>query len=513
MSNLPTMTDLTRLTAAETAARIGRGEVSAQEVWDAYQARARALDPVVRAYLHLEPAEFAQVDSHPDPVSGYGAGGDGVPPVPASNVLAGVPYALKDNMSVAGVPMTCGSRILAGFVPPYNATVTRRLRAAGGRFMGKTNMDEFAMGSSCEHSAYFPTHNPWRLDLVPGGSSGGSAAAVAADMTAFALGSDTGGSVRQPAAFCGIVGLKPTYGLVSRYGLVAFASSLDQIGPLTKDVTDCALVLNLIAGHDPLDSTSVAGAAQDYRAALVPEVKGMRFGLPREYMGEGIQPGVRAAIERSVAALCEMGAIVEECSLPHTEYGVATYYIVAPAEASANLARFDGMRYGYRTPHAGDLRQTYDLTRSEGFGPEVKRRIMIGTYVLSAGYYDAYYLRAQKVRTLVQQDFAAAFERFDAIIGPTTPTTAFGLAAKIDDPLQMYLNDVFTLPVNLAGLPGLSIPCGLSDGLPVGLQLIGPHFGEPTLLRAAYALECALGVRNPKPPIQIPDVAKGGATV
>lgn len=495
--------EISSWSVAQTLAKLSGGEVSRDEVWQAYHERARRLDPAIKAFLHLEPREdgFRALVAAPGQ-SGYGTGGDGLPPVSVQGSLKDIPYALKDNMCVADIPCTCGSRILEGYLPPYDATVVRRLDAAGARLLGKTNMDEFAMGSSCEQSAFFPTHNPWRPGLVPGGSSGGSAAAVAADMVGFALGSDTGGSVRQPAAFCGVVGLKPTYGLVSRFGLVAFASSLDQIGPFTKDITDCALVFSILAGHDPLDSTSVEGRDLDYTAALRPEVKGLRFGLPKEYMGEGIQPGVRAAIESAVRQLCELGAEVEECSLPHTEYGVATYYIIAPAEASANLARFDGMRYGYRSPGKQDLRELYEATRSEGFGPEVKRRIMIGTYVLSAGYYDAFYLRAQRVRTLVKRDFETAFARFDAIIGPTTPTVAFPLGEKVDDPLQMYLNDVFTLPVNLAGLPGLTLPCGFADGLPVGLQIIGPHFGEPVLFTAGYALECALGIRNPKPPVE-----------
>jgi aspartyl-tRNA(Asn)/glutamyl-tRNA(Gln) amidotransferase subunit A len=357
------------------------------------------------------------------------------------------------------------------------------------------------MGSSTEHSAFGPCRNPWRLDRVPGGSSGGSAAAVSADLVPFALGSDTGGSVRQPAAFCGVVGLKPTYGLVSRYGLVAFASSLDQIGPLTKDVTDCALVLSAIAGHDPLDSTSVEAPPRDYRRCLVPEVKGLKLGLPREYLGGGVEDGTRRAIERAVALFAELGARVEECSLPHTEYALDTYYILAPAEASSNLARYDGVRYGYRAAgdDAPDLGEMYSRTRSEGFGAEVKRRIMIGTYVLSAGYYEAYYLKAQKVRTLIKQDFERAFERFDALVTPTAPSVAFGLGARMEDPLQMYMADVCTLPANLAGLPGLSLPCGFDGGLPVGMQLLGPLMGEPVLLRLAFAFESASGIRNPKP--------------
>jgi aspartyl-tRNA(Asn)/glutamyl-tRNA(Gln) amidotransferase subunit A len=487
---------LASLTAAELSSLIGSGAVTPFEAAQAYYNRISYINQWLDAFVYLREL----------PTLGHQDRGLSSARSPSTwsrqgRPIAGVPYALKDNICASGLPCTCGSRILSGYVPPYDATVTTRLAGAGAALVGKTNMDEFAMGSSCEHSAFFPTRNPWRRDLVPGGSSGGSAAAVAADLVAFALGSDTGGSVRQPAAFCGIVGLKPTYGLVSRYGLVAFASSLDQIGPLTKDVTDCAIVLSYLAGHDPMDATSAPVEAQDYAQHLTPDVRGLRLGVPREYMGEGIEAGVREAVERAAKTYTELGASVEECSLPHTEYGVATYYIIAPAEASSNLARFDGMRYGYRAANAGDLRETYELTRSEGFGEEVKRRIMIGTYVLSAGYYDSYYLRAQRVRTLVRQDFARAFERFDALIGPTAPTVAFALGAKTADPLQMYMNDVMTIPVNLAGLPAMSIPCGFADGLPVGLQLIGPHMGEPVLLRLGYAFEQASGIRNPKPPL------------
>ena len=478
---------LASLTVAELSGLIGRGEVSPAEAAAAYRSNIEQYDPQLKAFLHLTAPPGP---GDPDDDSAAAA---------ATGALRGIPYALKDNICATGQPCTCGSRILAGYVPPYDATVAQRLAAAGATLLGKTNMDEFAMGSSCEHSAYHPTHNPWDPATVPGGSSGGAAAAVAADLVGFALGSDTGGSVRQPAALCGIVGLKPTYGLVSRYGLVAFASSLDQIGPLTKDVTDAALVLAAIAGPDPLDATSAPDAPPDYAGALVPEVKGLRLGLPREYVGPGIEPGVREAIERAAAVFTELGATVEECSLPHTEYGVATYYILAPAEASSNLARFDGMRYGPRVAGA-DLRETYERTRAGGFGAEVKRRIMIGTYVLSAGYYDAYYLKAQKARTLVGGDFEAAFDRYDALIGPTSPNVAFPIGAKVDDPLAMYLQDVLTIPVNLAGLPGLSLPCGFAAGLPVGMQLIGPHFSEPLLLRLGYAYEVASGLRNPKPP-------------
>jgi aspartyl-tRNA(Asn)/glutamyl-tRNA(Gln) amidotransferase subunit A len=475
--------DAAALTVSELLAGIARGEVSPEEVWSACAARIRRLDPGLKAFLHV-------VEEPPFPPGGK------------AGRLDGIPFALKDNICARSLPCTCGSRILEGFVPPYDATVTARLAEAGALLAGKTNMDEFAMGSSCEHSSYFPTSNPWDVRMVPGGSSGGSAAAVAADMIPFALGSDTGGSVRQPAAFCGVVGLKPTYGLVSRYGLVAFASSLDQIGPITKDVTDCALVLSAISGHDPLDSTSARVPPRDFTACLKTDVKGLRLGLPREYMGEGIQDGVRQAVEVAVALLQRLGAEIVECSLPHTEYAVATYYVIAPAEASSNLARYDGVRYGYRAPESGDLAEMYERTRTRGFGEEVRRRIMIGTYVLSAGYYDAYYLKAQKVRTLVRRDFDAVFATVDALVTPTGPTVAFPIGAKTADPLEMYLNDVFTLPVNLAGLPAISVPCGLSGGLPVGLQFVGPLMGEPLLLRLAFAYETASGIRHPRPPLE-----------
>jgi len=515
-------TDLAKLSVAGLRELIRSGAAGPDEIWAACSSRIERLDPLLRAFLCV-------VDAPPAAPEGTGSGRQGGPSpgTGAPDILEetrrslpvrldGIPYALKDNICARGLPCTCGSRILEGFVPPYDATVAARLRLAGARLMGKTNMDEFAMGSSCEHSAFFPTANPWRMDLVPGGSSGGSAAAVAADLIPFALGSDTGGSVRQPAAFCGVVGLKPTYGLVSRYGLVAFASSLDQIGPITKDVTDCALVLSAIAGHDPLDSTSARAAPRDYAACLDSEIKGLRLGVPREYMGEGIQPGVREAVERALGLLEGLGAEVVECSLPHTGYAVATYYVIAPAEASSNLARYDGVRYGYRAPEdaagAGDdLLAMYERTRTRGFGEEVRRRIMIGTYVLSAGYYDAYYLQAQKVRTLVWRDFDEAFGSVDALVGPTAPTVAFPIGSKTADPLEMYLNDVFTLPVNLAGIPAISVPCGLSDGLPVGLQFTGPLMGEPLLLRLAYAYETASGIRHPRPPLDGAGQACAGA--
>ncbi len=403
--------------------------------------------------------------------------------------LAGIPLAIKDNICTSGILTTAGSKILSNFVPPYSATVVERFDAAGAAMVGKTNLDEFAMGSSTENSAFFVTRNPWNTSKVPGGSSGGSAAAVAAGEAVCALGSDTGGSIRQPASFCGVVGMKPTYGAVSRYGLIAYASSLDQIGPLARDVTDCALMMNVICGHDQLDSTSAQYQAQDYTGFLRDDVRGMRFGVPEEYMAEGIDPAVRAVIIKAMERLESLGAIVEYTTLPHTEYALPTYYMIAPAEASSNLARYDGVRYGIRAEDAEDVIDMFMKTRSKGFGNEVKRRIMLGTYALSAGYYDAYYLKALKVRTLIKEDFDRAFEKYDLLLSPVSPTTAFRIGEKTDDPLQMYLSDVCTISVNLAGIPGISIPCGFVDGMPVGLQLMGRHFDEGTLLRAAYTFE------------------------
>ncbi len=477
------MSQLLELSAVQIAAKVQQGEISATEVVRAYLAHAGKLDASLHAFNTLAPeyalAAAAEVDAKR-------ARGEKLGP------LAGVPVAVKDNHCVKGVPTTCSSKILEGFVPPYDATVIRRLRAADGIPFGKTNMDEFAMGSSTENSAFVATRNPWDTDRVPGGSSGGSAAAVAAGEAVIAYGSDTGGSVRQPASFCGVVGLKPTYGLVSRFGLVAFASSLDQIGPLTLDVTDAALALQAVAGHDPLDSTSARYDPPDYLAGIDRGVKGLRIGVPREYFGEGTEPAVAAAVRKAIDVLTGLGATAEECSLPSTDYALSAYYIIAPAEASANLARYDGVRYGLRAP-AEDIGGMYARTRAEGFGPEVKRRIMLGTYALSSGYYDAFYLKAQKVRSLVRRDFEAALAKYDLLASPTSPTVAFRLGEKTDDPLAMYLADVCTIPVNLAGLPGLSIPCGEDGGLPIGLQLIGRQLDEATLFRAAYAYEQATG--------------------
>lgn len=403
--------------------------------------------------------------------------------------LAGIPAGVKDNIVTEGIRTTCASKFLDNFVPVYDGTVSRKLKEAGAITIGKLNMDEFAMGGSNENSAYRTTRNPWDLERVPGGSSGGSAASVAAGQVTFALGSDTGGSIRQPASYCGVVGLKPTYGLVSRFGLVAFASSLDQIGPITRNVEDAALVLQAIAGYDKMDSTSAKVDIPDYAAQLTGDVAGLRIGVPSEYIGQGVDPKVKEAVLAALKVFEDMGATWEEVSMPHTEYAVATYYLLASSEASSNLARFDGVRYGVRADNPDNLLDLYHRSRSEGFGQEVKRRIMLGTYALSSGYYDAYYLKAQKVRTLIKRDFDEAFNKFDILLGPTAPTTAFRIGEQINDPLAMYLNDILTIPVSLAGVPAISVPCGLADGLPVGLQLIGKAFDEATVLRAAHAFE------------------------
>jgi aspartyl-tRNA(Asn)/glutamyl-tRNA(Gln) amidotransferase subunit A len=482
---------LHQLTIREARERLTHGEFTAVELAEAVLERIVAVDNDVRAYLTLTPEEALAQARVADERR---AAGENSP-------LLGIPLAVKDVLCTEGIHTTCGSRILENFIPPYDATAVVRLRAAGAVLLGKTNTDEFAMGSSTENSAFFTTHNPWDLHRVPGGSSGGSAAAVAADECLGALGTDTGGSVRQPAALCGVVGLKPTYGRVSRYGLVAFASSLDQIGVLTKDVADAAILLAVIAGHDPCDSTSMDVPVPDYSGGLQDNngLRGVRVGVPREYFIQGVQPEVEAAVRAAVERLADLGAEVQEVSLPHTDYALSVYYLIAPAEASANLARYDGVRYGLRVD-AGGLIDTYKATRGQGFGSEVKRRIMLGTYALSAGYYDAYYLKAQKVRTLIKADFDAAFERVDVVVAPTSPTTAFRIGEKVDDPLQMYLSDVFTLSMNLAGICGLSLPCGFdAGGLPIGLQIMGPAFGEEQVLRVAYAYEQATAwhVRRP----------------
>ena len=481
--------ELHNLTVHEAADLLRQRQVSSVELTRAVLDRIVAVDNRVRAYLTLTPElaleQARQADARLKMLERQ--------PSPGGSPLLGIPMAVKDVLCTRGVPTTCGSRILEGFVPPYDATAVDRLHQAGAVLVGKTNMDEFAMGSSNENSAFFPTHNPWDLGRVPGGSSGGSAAAVSAGEALFALGTDTGGSVRLPAAFCGVVGLKPTYGRVSRYGLVAFASSLDQVGTLTRDVADCALVLAGIAGHDRLDSTSVDVPVPDYTASLESGVLGLRLGIPKEYFVPGLQPGVERAVRGAIARLVELGATVHEVSLPHTEYALPVYYLIAPAEASANLARYDGVKYGMASPEAKTLWDAYLETRGQGFGPEVKRRIMLGTFALSAGYYDAYYLKAQKVRTLIRADFDAAFQSCDALLAPVSPTVAFHLGERAQDPLAMYLSDICTLSVNLAGICGISVPCGLSEGMPVGLQIIGKAFDEAMVLRIAHAYEQAAG--------------------
>ena len=472
---------LYELTAHEIAEKLAAREVSAREVTDAVLDRIGDIEGHVKAYVTVTEA-VAQAQA--DAVDAARSRGETLSP------LAGIPLALKDNLCTLGIETTCSSKILRGFLPPYSATVVDKLQAAGSVFVGKANLDEFAMGSSTENSAFGTSHNPWNLETVPGGSSGGSTAAVAAGEAFWALGSDTSGSIRQPAAFCGVVGLKPTYGRVSRYGLIAFASSLDQIGPITKDVHDAALLMNVLSGHDPMDSTSIDQRVPDYTKSLTRDVKGLRIGVPKEYFGEGIAPAVVSAVRTAIAQLVSMGATAEEISLPHTEYALPTYYIIAPAEASSNLARYDGVRFGHRTARATNHVDLFEKTREEGFGPEVKQRIMIGTYALSAGYYDAFYVKAQQVRTLIKQDFDKAFEHCDVILTPTAPTVAFGIGA-VSDPLVMKQNDILTIPANMAGIPAISLPCGFSNGLPIGLQIMAPAFGEEVLFRAAYAYEQA----------------------
>ena len=416
--------------------------------------------------------------------------------------LTGVPALIKDNMCTKGMKTTCSSKILENFVPPYDATVIEKLKAEKAVILGKTNMDEFAMGSSTENSAFYPTRNPWGLDCVPGGSSGGSTVAVATDEAIYALGSDTGGSIRQPAGFCSVVGLKPTYGRVSRFGLVAFASSLDQIGPVTKSVADSALVMNVIAGHDPRDSTSAPYPVPDYTRSLIPDLKNLRLGIPREYFVEGMQEEVRTSVQAAINKLQELGAEIDwEVSLPHTKYALAAYYILAPSEASANLARYDGVKYGFSYQDTNNMWEAMEKTKQFGFGAEVKRRIMLGTYALSAGYYDAYYLKAQKVRTLIRREFDQAFEKCNALVTPTSPTVPFKIGEKVDDPMQMYLSDVCTLPINIAGIPAISVPAGFADGLPIGMQIIGKPFDEETVLHIAFAYEQATDWHNKRPAI------------
>ncbi len=490
------MTDPTGLGVADIRALIDSGEASAVEICRAHLDRIRAVDPVVGAYVAVHQEEALACAARIDALRQ-----DGSPTGP----LAGVPIAVKDNHCTRGTATTCASRILERFVPPYDATSVARLREAGAVIIGKTNLDEFGMGSSTENSAVRRTCNPWSLDRVPGGSSGGSAAAVAAMEAPAALGSDTGGSVRLPAALCGIVGMKPTYGRVSRYGLVAFASSLEQIGPLGRSVEDVARILQVIAGHDPRDATSSREEVPDYLAAVRRDAGGLRVGVPREYFPTGLDGEVDTSVRAALAAVERRGARLEEISLPHTGYAVPTYYIVATAEASSNLARYDGVVYGHRAEDAADLRSLYVNSRREGFGTEVKRRIMLGTYVLSAGYYDAYYLKAMKVRTLIRRDFEQAFERVDVIVTPTSPTPAFRFGEKTERPLQMYLSDIFTATLNLAGLPGLSVPCGLTGNrLPIGLQVIGRRFDEAAILRLAAAIEDEVGFNRTRPALPLP---------
>ena len=478
-------------TAREIRDQVRSGAVSAVAVAESLLGRIQAVDGAVGAYVNVWSDHALQMAADIDRCVKQGQN-----PGP----LAGVLVSLKDNLCTSYGTTTCASKILAGFESPYDATVVNRLRDAGAVFLGKLNMDEFAMGSSTENSSIQKTRNPWDLGRVPGGSSGGAAASVAADLATIAIGSDTGGSIRQPAAFCGCLGFKPTYGRVSRYGLIAFASSLDQIGPFTKNTEDLAIAMNVVSGHDPLDATSAALPVPDYTTFLKNDVAGLTIGLPKEFYTDALGGPMRQSIMAAVDVLKGLGAKVTEVSLPHTDYGIAAYYLIATAEASANLARFDGVRYGYRDPAATTVEEMYHGTKTGGFGPEVKRRIMLGTYALSSGYYDAHYLKAQKVRALIRRDFDEAFAKCDVIITPTTPTPAFKFDEKTDDPLQMYLSDIYTNSVNLAGVPGLSVPCGLIDGkLPAGMQIIGKPFSEDTLIRVAYAYEKARGFDMGKP--------------
>lgn len=471
------MEEITKLTVHELMEKLDKKELTSEDIVKAYKSRIEDKEKDVQAFITTtldEAVEKAQkVDSEN-----------------RESNLAGIPIGIKDNLCTKGVKTTCASKMLENFVAPYDATVIEKLNEEQIISLGKLNMDEFAMGSSTENSAMKITHNPWNLNKVPGGSSGGAAAAVAGDLVPWALGSDTGGSIREPSSFCGVVGLKPTYGLVSRYGLVAFASSLDQVGPITKDVEDCAILLNLIAGHDEKDSTSENREKVDYTKSLKRDVKGLKIGVPKEFFGEGINPEVKAKLEEAIEKYKEMGAIVEECSLDVAKYSLATYYIIACAEASSNLGRFDGIRYGYRTKNYNDLKELFRNSRSEGFGAEVKRRIILGTYVLSSGYYDAYYKKAQQVRTFVNKEFDKKFEKYDVLLTPVVPTTAFDIGSKCDNPLEMYLADICTVSVNIAGVPAISIPCGVdSSGMPIGMQLIGNKFAEEAIINAAYAYE------------------------
>mgnify|MGYP005760817741 FL=1 len=473
--------DITRLTVHELMEKLEKNELTSEEVTKAYVDRINEKEKDVKAFVTTTCDEALEKAKEIDSKKKSGE---------KMNSFAGIPIGIKDNMCTKGVRTTCSSRMLEDFIAPYDATVVEKLNDEGIISLGKLNMDEFAMGASTEYSYFKKTSNPWNLNTVPGGSSGGSAAAVAAELVPWALGSDTGGSIRQPASFCGVVGLKPTYGLVSRYGLVAFASSLDQIGPITKDVRDAAMLLNIIAGHDERDTTSYDMPKKDYTKALKNDVKGMKIGIPKEYFGEGINEEVKAKLQEAIETYKKMGAEVEEFSLDIAEYALATYYIIACAEASSNLGRFDGIRYGYRTENFSNLKELYRNSRSEGFGPEVKRRIILGTYVLSSGYYDAYYKKAQQVRTLVKKEFDKAFEKYDVLLTPTSPTVAFEIGTRSNNPLEMYLADICTVSINIGGLPGISVPCGVnSEGMPIGMQLVGNKFEEEKIINAAYAFE------------------------
>lgn len=484
--------DITELTVHELQEKLEKKEITISEITKAYTDRMEQKEKEVQAFVTTLCSEAQEEAKQIEEKINKGE---------ITSKFAGIPIGVKDNICTKGIKTTCSSKMLENFVSPYDATVVEKLKEENLINLGKLNMDEFAMGGSTEYSAFHVTRNPWNLNTVPGGSSGGSAAAVAANLVPWALGSDTGGSIRQPASFCGVVGLKPTYGLVSRYGLVAFASSLDQIGPITKDVEDAAILLNIIAGHDEKDTTSEAKEKIDYTKCLKNDVKGLKIGIPKEFFGEGMQGEVKKSLQEAIQTYQEMGAEVEEISLDIANYSLATYYIIACAEASSNLGRFDGIRYGYRTQNFSNLKELYRNSRSEGFGPEVKRRIILGTYVLSSGYYDAYYKKAQQVRTLVKKQFEEAFEKYDILLTPTSPTVAFEIGTKSNNPLEMYLADICTVSVNIAGLPGISIPCGVdAQGMPIGMQLIGPRFGEEAILNAAYTFEQKIKFReNHKP--------------
>ncbi len=487
---------LFKLTLKELQEKFTGGEITAGEIARAYLLRVSQVEPKIKAYISLNPKEALLENAQ--------AIDDGLKAWRKTEPLMAMPLAIKDNICTEGMRTTCGSRMLENFVPPYDATVMKRLKSQKPLILGKTNLDEFAMGSSTEHSAFGPSRNPWNQKHIPGGSSGGSAAAVAAEECVAAIGSDTGGSIRQPAACCGVVGLKPTYGRVSRYGLVAFASSLDQIGPITKTVTDAAIMLNALAGHDPLDSTSADRDVPDFtKSAKKKDIKKLIVGVPEEYFAEGLDPEVAEKVQDAIQVLEKIGGKIQAVTLPSTERAIATYYLIATAEASSNLARYDGVKYGFRAKESRELAEMYHSTRSHGFGPEVKRRIMLGTYALSAGYYDAYYAKAQAVRTLVQRDFDAVFKEVDLLVSPVMPTPAFQLGERLENPLQMYLSDIYTIPASLAGLPAISIPCGLSsNGLPIGLQFMGRPFEETIILRAAYAYEQATNWRSKRPVIR-----------